>query len=79
MTSEEIERMAVAMEVSMAAAFNEWMRRYTTHPEEFDREWEAVNEYLSQRNAGEQPSYGASCARYLLSLLDEGAGSVSNG
>jgi len=29
----------------IARAFNEWMRRYTENPEQFEREWQTVNDF----------------------------------
>jgi hypothetical protein len=55
----------------VAAAFNEWMRRYTEEPEKFKREWQTVTEFVSQQEAGKTPSYGATCAAYLQRLIDE--------
>jgi len=55
----------------MAKAFNEWMRRYTEHPEEFTREFQSVTTFLNETAAGKEPSYGDQCAAYFSSLLDE--------
>ncbi|WP_374833927.1 hypothetical protein [Paenochrobactrum pullorum] len=55
---------------AVAKAFNEWMRRYTESPEQFEREWETVGEYLKQQDDGVEPDYGKSCAAYLLKLID---------
>jgi hypothetical protein len=55
----------------VAAAFNEWMRRYTEEPEKFKWEWQTVTEFLSQQGAGKTPSYGATCAAYLQQLIEE--------
>jgi hypothetical protein len=53
----------------LSAAFNEWMRRYTENPSEFAREWQTVSEFLSQRAAGQEPSYGEICVAYVEGLL----------
>lgn len=55
----------------VAKAFNEWMRRYTEEPEQFEREWQTVSAYLEQQAEGVEPDYGALCAVYLLKLIDE--------
>lgn len=56
---------------AVAQAFNEWMRRYTECPEQFEREWQTVSEFLVQQSKGEEPDYGKSCAAYLSKLIDE--------
>lgn len=56
-----------------AIAFNEWMRRYTETPEEFAREFQSVQEFLTQSSGGETPTYGASCAAYFDKLVAEAA------
>ncbi len=56
---------------SMAAAFNEWMRRYIVEPDRFDREWQSVSEYIQETSEGKTPSYGESCAAYLVRLISE--------
>lgn len=56
---------------TIAKAFNEWMRRYTEEPEQFEREWQTVGQYLEQQTEGIEPDYGTSCAAYLLKLIDE--------
>lgn len=56
---------------AVAQAFNEWMRRYTENPEQFEREWQTVSEFLVQQGKGEEPDYGKSCAAYLSKLIDE--------
>lgn len=53
----------------VAAAFNEWMRLYTEHPEDFDREFQSVGEFLEQTQNGETPSYGETCAAFLEKLI----------
>jgi hypothetical protein len=55
----------------LAAAFNEWMRRYTENPEEFTREFQTVQEFLAAKSSGKEPSYGEHCAEYLLTLVGE--------
>lgn len=48
-----------------ARAFNEWMRRYTDHPEQFASEFQTVGEFLAQTAAGQAPTYGEVCIAYL--------------
>ncbi len=55
----------------MSKAFNEWMRRFTETPEQFEREFQSVGRFLADKNAGKEPSYGESCAEYFTQLLDE--------
>jgi hypothetical protein len=43
--------------------------RYTEAPDEFEREWETVSEFLRQQAVGEQVSYGAKAAAYLVKLM----------
>ena len=52
-----------------AAAFNEWMRRYTDEPGRFEAEFKTCGEFLSQAAAGEEPTYGQTCAAYLASIM----------
>lgn len=54
-----------------AAAFNEWMRRYTEDPAQFEREWKTVGEFLAQQAAGAKPDYGETCAAYLAQIARE--------
>lgn len=51
--------------------FNEWMRRYIEEPHRFEVEFKSVNEYLKEIADGVEPSYGESCAFYILKLRDE--------
>jgi len=55
----------------MAKAFNEWMRQYTEHTEEFAREFQSVTKFLAESADGKQPTYGDECAAYFVSLLDK--------
>ncbi len=54
----------------MAAAFNEWMRVYVEEPEKFERDWQAVREFLSDTNDGVEPSYGQECVKTLQRYHD---------
>ncbi len=53
----------------LARAFNEWQRRYIDEPEKFQREWEAIRDFLDAEEHGEIPSYGTVSAEYLLSII----------
>ena len=52
-----------------AQAFNEWMRRFIDEPQRFKSEWDSVTDYIREKLAGQTPSYGDCCARYLAELL----------
>lgn len=52
-------------------AFNEWMRRYTEEPAQFEAEFRTVGEFLAEEARGEEPSYGATCDAYLEQLMRE--------
>lgn len=54
-----------------AAAFNEWMRRYTEDPKAFDAEFQTVGRFLEEQGAGREPTYGEHCAAYLEKLIAE--------
>ncbi len=56
-------------QVKLAAAFNEWMRRFIENPAEFDREWQSVHRFISEQSQGKTPTYGETSAAYLLSLM----------
>jgi hypothetical protein len=55
--------------MKMAAAFNEWMRRYIEEPEKFEAEFRTVSTFLSEQSAGKTPTYGEICAAYLAELM----------
>lgn len=55
----------------MAKAFNEWMRRFIEDPDGFNREFEAVNQFLTETNEGREPTYGETCAAYMQKLAVE--------
>lgn len=55
----------------IANAFNEWMNRFIQNPEQFQREFQTVTEYLNEQNNGIEPTYGEAAAAYLDKLLDE--------
>lgn len=54
-----------------AQAFDEWMRRYIDHPEEYEREFETVLYFLEEKAGGKPVSYGRACDAYLA-LLEAG-------
>jgi hypothetical protein len=56
-------------EARMAAAFNEWMRLFTEEPEKFEREFRTVQQFLLDKEEGREPSYGTSCAAFLVKLM----------
>lgn len=55
----------------IAAALNEWMRRYIADPAAFEADFQTVTAYLAETNTLEAPSYGVKSAAYLLTLHRE--------
>lgn len=55
----------------MAACFNEWMRRFIEDPAGFEREFTTVNDFLTERQDGKEPSYGETSAAYMEQLAAE--------
>jgi hypothetical protein len=55
----------------VAAAFNEWTRRYIEDPKKFQSEWETIRVFLEQSARGVEPDAGAECAAYLVKLITE--------
>ena len=53
----------------VAAAFNEWQRRYLAHPEQFEGEMETIVRSLKEHSEGREPTYGEVCAAYLDKLI----------
>lgn len=51
-------------DTEIAAAMNEWMRRFIEDPSTFDHEFQTVSEFLRE----DEPSYGRVCAAYLLKI-----------
>jgi len=51
--------------------FNEWMRRYIDEPDRFSREFQTIQDFLTDENAGREPSYGETCSAYQFKLLEE--------
>ncbi len=62
---------ADAAKAMVATAFDEWMRRYIEHPEQFAREWQTVGKFLAEHEAGSVPTYGKQSAAYLQKLVVE--------
>jgi len=57
--------------MTMSQAFDEWMRRYTENPAEFEAEFQATSRYLKERGRKAVTSYGTACASYLRKLIRE--------
>ena len=55
----------------VAAAFNEWMRRFTEEPEKYEAEFRTVGKFLADQAQGQEPTYGQECAAYLESIMQE--------
>lgn len=55
----------------IAAAMNEWMRRYIDNPERFGREFQTVAEFQAEQASGNEPSYGDTCTAYLMQINTE--------
>ncbi len=64
--------------LAMVQAFNEWMRRFMEEPEKFAHEFQAVNQFIKDEQAGVEPSYGQVCAGYMqrLAAQETSAGNV---
>jgi hypothetical protein len=55
----------------MAAAFNEWMRRFIEDPGQFEAEFRTVATFQAARAKGELPTYGETCVAYLRLLATQ--------
>ena len=55
--------------MSIAQAFNEWMRRYTDDPKAFAAEFQTIGDFLAQKGEGKEPDYGSHCEAYLKKLM----------
>lgn len=55
----------------MALVFNEWMRRYILDPRAFEVEFQTVIRHITELSKVKTPSYGESCAAYMIQLDDE--------
>ncbi len=53
----------------MAIALNEWMRRFTEAPEQFEREFQTVQAFLAEQANGVEPTYGEAGASYMERCL----------
>lgn len=55
----------------MAKCFNEWMRRFIDEPDRFEREFQSVNDFLAAEAEGKEPTYGETCASYMVQIAEE--------
>lgn len=57
----------------IAAALNEWMRRFIEEPERFERDFETVRKFEHEQASepDQEPSYGTVCSAYLLKIHQE--------
>ena len=55
----------------MAAAFNEWMRRYIADPAGFEAEFQAVEQFKKDVRRKRPAGYGEQCAAYMGKLNKE--------
>lgn len=61
-----------ATKMTMAQAFDEWMRRYKEHPELFSNEMSAVVAHSRKKRSAQASDYGNDCAAYLSALMSKG-------
>lgn len=54
--------------IDLQWAFNEWMRRYIAKPEEFMREFQAIQKFQKSKF---KPNYGKECTAYIAKFLTE--------
>lgn len=52
----------------LAAALNEWMRRFTEDPQAFEAEFQTVSRFLAEVANGAEPSYGEVVVEYLAEI-----------
>lgn len=52
----------------MTKAFNEWMRRFTEEPDQYEREYTTIKKFLEESNEGKEPTYGQICSAYMREL-----------
>jgi hypothetical protein len=52
----------------IAAALNEWMRRFIEEPARFEREFQTITTYQADVSDGVTPTYGQTGAAYLLEI-----------
>jgi hypothetical protein len=55
----------------MAPAFNEWLRRYTENPEQFEAQFRTIERAKAELAEGKEPSYGEVCVEYLGQIAVE--------
>lgn len=58
---------------AIAAAFNEWMRRYVADPAAFEAWDETTSTFKAEDGSGFAPSYGEKSADTLIRLMQEAA------
>lgn len=58
-------------QAELAAALNEWMRRYIEEPERFEREFKTIAQFQEEDGMLIEASYGRDGAAYLLKLHQE--------
>jgi hypothetical protein len=51
------------------AANNEWMRRFIEEPERFEREFQTVDRFLTEKRCGKVPSHGERIVAYEESIV----------
>lgn len=59
--------------MTMAQAFNEWMRRFIADPKTFQNEFQEVADYQHGPRLNGEPVYGREMAAYLRKLMREPA------
>ncbi len=50
---------------SIIAGFNKWFDEFVNHPERFKEMSEVIGEYLKEKNAGHEVTYGDRCLGWL--------------
>lgn len=58
--------------MTMAEAFDEWMRRYKENPEQFGNEMQGIIAHSRKKRSAEASEYGNDCAAYLSALMAKG-------
>ena len=56
---------------NLAAAFNEWMRRYEKEPERFEHEYRTLKKFRDEYDDGDELSYGPTSVEYLRKILGD--------
>lgn len=57
--------------MTMAQAFDEWMRRYKENPEKFGNDMSAAAAHSRKPRDAEASDYGNECAAFLRKLMSE--------